>query len=137
MILFYLCSDTKSYTMNFSIENAEKYALVRVEAEKVGGIISPELKAKFVELNAQGVRNIILNMGKAKYCDSSGLSAILVGNRLCKNADGTFVVCHMNDMVTKLVKISQLESILNITPTEQEAIDYVIMDEVNREIEND
>lgn len=123
--------------MNFSIESFEKYTLVKVEAEKVGGIISPELKAKFVELNAQGVRNIVFDMGNARYCDSSGLSAILVGNRLCKNSNGTFVICHLNDMVSKLIQISQLESILNITPTQQEAIDFVMMEEVGRDLDND
>ncbi|HAQ72125.1 STAS domain-containing protein [Salibacteraceae bacterium] len=123
--------------MNFSIESFEKYTLVKVEAEKVGGIISPELKAKFVELNAQGVRNIVFDMGNARYCDSSGLSAILVGNRLCKNSNGTFVICHLNEMVSKLIQISQLESILNITPTQQEAIDFVMMEEVGRDLDND
>ena len=123
--------------MNFSIESFEKYTLVKVEAEKVGGIISPELKAKFVELNSQGVRNIVFDMGNARYCDSSGLSAILVGNRLCKNSNGTFVICHLNEMVSKLIQISQLESILNITPTQQEAIDFVMMEEVGRELDND
>ncbi|MEX2595718.1 MAG: STAS domain-containing protein [Salibacteraceae bacterium] len=123
--------------MNFSIESADKYSIVRVEADKVGGIISPELKAKFVELNTQGIKNIVFDMAKAKYCDSSGLSAILVGNRLCKNSNGTFVVCNLSDMVKKLIQISQLESILSITPTEQEAIDYLLMEEVGREIDND
>lgn len=123
--------------MNFSIESFDKYTVVRVEAEKVGGIISPELKAKFVELNAQGVRNIVFNMHKARYCDSSGLSAILVGNRLCKNSNGTFVICQLNEMVSKLIQISQLESILSITPTEQEAIDYLMMEEVGRDLDNE
>ena len=123
--------------MNFSIESFDKYTIVRVEAEKVGGIISPELKAKFVELNAQGVRNIVFNMHKARYCDSSGLSAILVGNRLCKNSYGSFVICKLNEMVSKLIQISQLESILSITPTEQEAIDFLLMEEVSRDLDND
>jgi anti-sigma B factor antagonist len=123
--------------MNFSIESFDKYTVVRVESEKVGGIISPELKAKFVELNAKGVRNIVFNMHKARYCDSSGLSAILVGNRLCKNSNGTFVICSLNEMVSKLIQISQLESILNITPTEQEGIDFLLMEEVGRELDND
>ena len=123
--------------MNFSVESFEKCTLVKVEAEKVGGIISPELKAKFVELNAQGIRNIVFDMGNARYCDSSGLSAIIVGNRLCKNSNGTFVICHLNEMVSKLIQISQLESIFNITPTQQEAVDFVMMEEVGRDLDND
>jgi anti-sigma B factor antagonist len=103
----------------------------------LGGLISPELKAKFVEVNGLGERNIILNMNNARYCDSSGLSAILVGNRLCKNSNGSFVMFGLSDMVQKLVNISQLGSILNITPTEIEAIDFLLMEEVGRELENE
>lgn len=123
--------------MNFTVEKRDKYTIIKVEAEKLGGLISPELKAKFVEVNGLGERNMILNMNNAKYCDSSGLSAILVGNRLCKNSNGSFVMCGLSDMVLKLVNISQLGSILNITPTEQEAVDFLIMEEVSREVENE
>jgi anti-sigma B factor antagonist len=123
--------------MNFSIEQHDKYTLVKVQAEKLGGVISPELKAKFVELNNNGTRNIILDMHSARYCDSSGLSAILVGNRLCRNSHGTFVLCELTDIVKKLVSISQLDSVLNITPTLKEAVDFLIMEEVGREMEND
>ena len=72
--------------MNFTITQNDNYTLVSIESEKLGGVISPELKAKFVELNGQGIKNIVLDLSNARYCDSSGLSAILVGNRLCKNA---------------------------------------------------
>lgn len=123
--------------MNFSVEVLDKYTIVTIEAEKLGGVISPELKAKFVELNAQGSRSMILNLSKARYCDSSGLSAILVGNRLCKNSHGVFVLCGLTEMVTKLVGISQLDSVLNITPTLQEAKDFLIMEEVSRELEKE
>jgi len=61
----------------------------------------------------------------------------LVGNRLCKNSNGSFVMCGLSEMVQKLVNISQLGSILNITPTEQEAIDFLMMEEVGRELENE
>lgn len=123
--------------MNFTVEKRDKYSIIKVETEKLGGLISPELKAKFVEVNGLGERNIILNMNNARYCDSSGLSAILVGNRLCKNSNGSFVMCGLSEMVQKLVNISQLGSILNITPTEKEAIDFLLMEEVGRELENE
>jgi len=50
-----------------------------------------------------------------RYCDSSGLSAILVANRLCKNSGGTFVLTGLNDAVERLITISQLDTVLNIT----------------------
>jgi anti-anti-sigma factor len=72
-------------------------------------------------LNAEGVKNIIINMQDTKYCDSSGLSAILVANRLCKNSGGMFVLTNIQDPIKKLIAISQLDSILNITPSVKEA----------------
>lgn len=123
--------------MNFTTTSKERHTVVRIDAEKLGGVISPELKALFVELNNNGVRNVLFDISNARYCDSSGLSAILVGNRLCKNSNGSFVICCVTDMVMKLVEISQLQTVLNITPTALEGEDFILMEEVGRDVEND
>ncbi|MEY3597955.1 MAG: hypothetical protein RL521_377, partial [Bacteroidota bacterium] len=68
------------------------------------------------------------------YIDSSGLSAILVANRLCRDANGTCVITGLQDAVKKLITLSQLESILKITPTVNEAIDFIYMEEIEREL---
>jgi anti-sigma B factor antagonist len=69
-----------------------------------------------------------------QFVDSSGLSALLVGNRLAKENDGTFVLTNLSPHIQKLIKISQLESILTIIPTLSEAIDYVMMEELDRDL---
>ena len=123
--------------MNFTTTSKERHTVVRIDVEKLGGVISPELKALFVELNNNGVRNVLFDISNARYCDSSGLSAILVGNRLCKNSNGSFVICCVTDMVMKLFEISQLQTVLNITPTALEGEDFILMEEVGRDVEND
>ena len=123
--------------MNFTTTSKERHTVVRIDAEKLGRVISPELKALFVELNNNGVRNVLFDMSNARYFDSSGLSAILVGNRLCENSNGSFVICCVTDMVMKLVEISQLQTVLNITPTALEGEDFILMEEVGRDVEND
>lgn len=123
--------------MNFRTEQREKYAIVSLLAEKLDGTIAPSLKSEFVMVNAGGARNIVFDLAKTRYCDSSGLSAILIGNRLCKNAGGTFVLCGIQDSVKKLITISQLDSILNITPTATEAHDFVVMTELEKDLNKD
>lgn len=118
--------------MNFRTEHKDKYAIVSLLAEKLDGTISPSLKSEFVMVNAGGSKNIIFDLSKTRYCDSSGLSAILVGNRLCKNAGGSFIICGVQDTVKKLITISQLDTILQITPTSTEAHDLVVIEEVER-----
>jgi anti-sigma B factor antagonist len=123
--------------MNFQIEKKEKYTLIKVNIEKLDNNVSPSLKSELVVLTAEGVKNIVMDLTSVRYCDSSGLSAILVANRLCKNANGSFVLCSIQEAVKKLISISQLDSILKITNTQSEAADYVVMEEVDRELGED
>src|SRR5688500_10139679 len=98
--------------MKYSIDKDEKYCIFTIKEEKLNSIIAPHLKSELVLLNAEGVRNIILDMSNVKFADSSGLSAILVANRLCQGVNGSFVIAGVNETVAKLIKISQLDSIL-------------------------
>ena len=73
-------------------------------------------------LNKNNINNIIIDMSKCKYCDSSGLSAILVANRICKDTNGKFVLCGLQTNVEKLIEIAQLDRVLSITSNEKEAL---------------
>jgi anti-sigma B factor antagonist len=108
--------------MEFKIEKLENYTLIQVLEEKLDTHIAPTLKSELVLISGNGEKNIILDLSKCRYCDSSGLSAILVANRLCKNANGVFVLTGLNDAVERLITISQLDTVLNITSSISDAI---------------
>lgn len=127
----------KSYwNMNFEIEKNDKYTLIRVKVEKLDSNIAPALKSELVVLNSDGVKNIIIDLSETRYCDSSGLSAILVANRLCKNSKGAFVLTGLQDSVKKLISISQLDTILSIASSPGEAVDMLLLEEVERGLGN-
>ena len=107
--------------MDFNIESKNNGTLIQVQTEKLDTHVAPALKSELVLVSGKGEKNIILDLQKCEYCDSSGLSAILVANRLCKNAGGTFVLCGLNDAVERLITISQLDTVLNITKTVSDA----------------
>jgi anti-anti-sigma factor len=111
--------------MNFQIEKTEKYTIIKLQCEKLDSNIAPFLKSELVILNSDGVKNIILDMALSRYSDSSGLSAILVANRLCKNSSGVLVLCNLQEPVKKLISISQLDTILSITNTLDEAKELI------------
>lgn len=120
--------------MNFTTKKYDNYSLVTITTDKLDALLSPELKADFVLINKKGDKNILLDLSHVKYCDSSGLSALLIGNRVCSESNGSFIVCGVQPMVEKLLKISQLDGILNITPTLPEAIDFLFMEELERDL---
>jgi len=107
--------------MNFIIRKEENYSCVRVVRDHLDSFVSPELKAEFVMLSSNKERNIILDLKDCNYCDSSGLSAILVGNRLCEDAGGTFIICNLSQSVEKMIKLAMLDSILQIALNLEEA----------------
>jgi len=123
--------------MKISLDKKEKYSILKLEEENLNSVIAPDVKSEFVFLRNEGVVNLIFDMSDVKYVDSSGLSAILTANRLW-NGFGTFVLTHVeHPSVQKLIEISRLETILTIIPTVQESIDYVMMEELQRELTKD
>lgn len=111
--------------MNFKKESQANYTVINSNLEKLDSSNSAELKSEFVLLNKNSVNSIVLNLEKTKYCDSSGLSAILIGNRLCKNSGGTFAICGLQANVEKMIQISQLDKVLNITKSAKEAGKFI------------
>jgi anti-anti-sigma factor len=122
--------------MKYTIDKQEKYSVLRLHEEKLDSSIAPNLKSELITLHAEGVRNIILDLGEIKYTDSSGLSALLVGNRVVQEDGGIFVLASLSDHTMKLIKISQLDSVLNILPTAEEAVDAVFMHEIEKDLKS-
>lgn len=120
--------------MKYSIDKKEQYTTFQLQEEKLDASIAPELKSELITLHAEGVQNLILNMEQVKYTDSSGLSALLVGNRIFREDGGTFVLCALSDHVMKLIKISQLDSVMTILPTIEEAVDAVFLSEIEKDL---
>jgi len=120
--------------MKFSIDKKEKYCVFKLQESKLNSLIAPKLKSEMVLLNAEGIKNIIIDLAEVQFIDSSGLSAILVGNRLSQDSEGSFVLTNINESIARLIKISQLQDVLNIIPTLPEAIDFVLMEELERDL---
>jgi anti-sigma B factor antagonist len=120
--------------MNITIDKQVKYALVTIKEPKLTSIVAPELKAEIVMLHHEATKNMIFDMSEVQYCDSSGLSAILVGYRMCRDSNGIFILAGVQDHVKKLISISQLDSMLVQIPTVNEAIDMIFMEEVEKQL---
>ncbi len=122
--------------MKYTIDKQEKYSLLRLHEDKLDSSVAPGLKSELITLHAEGVKNIVLDMAEVKYTDSSGLSALLVGNRIVQEDGGIFILTTLSEHTLKLIKISQLDSVLNIVPKVEEAIDAVFMHEIEKDLKN-
>lgn len=116
--------------MKYQADLQEKYVVLTLLEEKLDSRIAPKLKSEFLVHNAEGVRNIILDLNAVKYADSSGLSAILIGHRLCQNNKGIMILTGIQEQIEKLITISRLDEVLNVLPTQQEAVEAIFLNEL-------
>lgn len=121
--------------MKFSIDKQERYSVIIPDEENLNSAVAPQLKSEFVILANEGITNLILDLSHVKYIDSSGLSAILTARRLWSNL-GTFVVTGVeHSAVKRLVEISKVDTVLTILPTKSEAVDFIFMEELQRDMQ--
>ncbi len=121
--------------MSFNTEQRDNYTLIKFSTDKLDAIVAPDLKSELVIISKNGAKNIIIDMESVKYCDSSGLSALLIGHRVCKEGKGSFVLCSLQTAVEKLITISQLDSILNVKITSKDAVDSIFVEEIERNLD--
>jgi anti-anti-sigma factor len=120
--------------MKYTIDKQEKYCLLKLNEPKLDSTLAPTLKTELITLNAEGTQNIILDLSEVNYTDSSGLSSLLVGNRTYQQSNGIFILAALSEHTMKLIKISQLDGVLNILPTVEEAIDAALLHTIENEL---
>ncbi|MFN3997240.1 STAS domain-containing protein [Algoriphagus sp.] len=116
--------------MKYTIDKKEQYVVFAPLEEKIDSLLAPKLKSELLTIHAEGYANIVLDMSQVKYVDSSGLSALLVGDREFGRNGGIFIISGVQDHVMKLLKISMLDKKLNLVTTLEEAGEAIFMHEI-------
>ncbi len=120
--------------MKYAVDKQERFAILKPDEPAVNAELAPQLRSELYILHNEGVKNLILDLSAVDFIDSSGLSAILTGERLWQDT-GTFVVSGvLSKSVKKLIEISRIDTILKIVPTVAEAKEFVFMEEIEREL---
>jgi anti-sigma B factor antagonist len=117
--------------MKYTIDKKEQYVVFTPLEEKIDSLLAPKLKSELLTIHAEGYTNVVLDMSKVKYVDSSGLSALLVGDREFGRNGGIFIISEAQDHVMKLLKISMLDKKLNLVSSLEEAGEAVFMHEID------
>lgn len=119
--------------MNFTITQTAKYNVFNIEEKKLTAEFAPSFKAELI-LQADHKKSIICNLENVDYVDSSGLSCLLIGDRLFKENKCQFIVCHASEKALNLIKLTKLETVLTVIPTIQEAKDFILFDELQKDL---
>jgi len=94
--------------MKYEIEKNDLYYILTPKDEKIDSVVAPTLKADLITYEVEGAKNIILDLKNVKFMDSSGLSAMLVGNRTFQEKQASFIICNVNKHIEKILKTLSL-----------------------------
>lgn len=107
--------------MDITIEDQGPIKIVRVEG-RLDATTVPVLEKKLSQLIEAGHKKILVDFGRIDYLSSAGMRLLLSVTKKIKSKEGKIVMCAMNDDVMEIIKMAGFERILNIYPTEKEAI---------------
>ncbi|MEM0952061.1 MAG: STAS domain-containing protein [Cyanobacteria bacterium P01_H01_bin.74] len=95
--------------------------IVDIEALNIDFRNAEAIKSAVATLVSKGSKDIIMNLSKVSFMDSSGLSVILFCKRSCEEVNGTFGAFGLQTYVNNLVNLTNLNKTISIYQSEAEA----------------
>lgn len=109
--------------MNFEIKKVDDITIFKLNENRLDTNISGLVKGEFTMLlKVEEAQKFIIDLSQVESCDSSGLSSILVANRILNSSGGQMRLAAPSEKVYSLIKITQLERVLRVCNTLEEAI---------------
>jgi anti-anti-sigma factor len=102
--------------MQFDIRKNGTTTVLTLKERKLDSSISAELKGEFLLLCKPNVEKLVVDLADVAFCDSSGLSALLIADRKMKEHGGTVKLINVHKKVLSLLKISMLDRVFDIAP---------------------
>jgi anti-sigma B factor antagonist len=95
--------------MRFDAKKNGIATILKIHERKLDASISPELKGEFLVLCKPQLKELIIDLSEVEFCDSSGLSALLIAERKMRENGGTVKLVGLHKKVLSLIKISHLD----------------------------
>jgi anti-sigma B factor antagonist len=109
--------------MNLKTAIKDNVTILRLQDARLDNVIAADLKAQLLVLIEQGNKDILIDLAKVEFADSSGLGAILFGIRQVRPVNGHIKLVNPQSRVLGLIKIAKLDNVIEAYDDESEAIE--------------
>lgn len=104
------------------VRQSEGDAYVVELAGEIDVYTSPKVKDAITELIDQGHYNLVINLEKVRYIDSTGLGVLIGGLKRVREHGGSVSLVCTNPQIKKIFDITGLVKIFGIFDTESNAM---------------
>lgn len=122
--------------MQFKIDTKEKIVIFRLEETTLDAKMSDELESAIGNIPSLEEKNLILDLHSLESANESGLKAIFTVYDRQYQRGLSAAIARLNRTLTTALS-GAYPQMLNIVPTESEAIDMIMMEDFERELDMD
>ena len=92
--------------------------ILRVTGE-IDVYTAPKLRQQLVQLVEDGARHLVVDLSAVEFLDSTGLGVLVGGLKRMRALSGSFALVCDQERILKIFRITGLDRIFTIVPTEQ------------------
>jgi anti-sigma B factor antagonist len=108
--------------MKIQFEKNDDVTIIHPLDARMDAVSTPEFARQVMQQIDSGNKQLVLNMHKVNFVDSTGLGAIVSVFKAVA-PDGKLILTSITGMVKDLFEITRIDQVINIVETEQEAIE--------------
>ena len=123
--------------MEFKIDTRDNYVLIETLGDHLSVNMAAMLEERASKLADTGSQNFLINLESCQSADAAAFEALAVWHETCYSEGRSLVFTGMRRPVLAAVKEAQMDGAINIAPTEQEAIDIINMEILERDLFNE
>jgi len=115
-------------SLNIEEKDREGVVILKCDGRIIVGKEATTLRGSTDALSAAGRRNLVLDLAKVDYIDSTGLGALVMIANSMRKSGGNAKLLHLNRRNIELLVMTKLATVFEIFNDEQDAIDSYFPD---------
>lgn len=119
--------------MNFNVSERYNCVVIEFKGNVMGGPDAVKLNEKLHELIEEDKTNIVADLGKVKFMNSSGLGMLIGGLTTMRKAGGDLRIANASNKIESLLVITKLITVFKNFRTLEEAVESYAEEESESE----
>ncbi len=115
--------------MNYTIEKNDQYSLIKPQLTELNKDTCAKLREKVLHEAASSSKYVIVNISTVVDCNADGVRELIQLGIELQDNDGLLILTNAEDAFTRLFNKADITFI----PTDVEAVDFVFMDQLEKQ----
>ena len=108
--------------MNYSVDERYNAVVIALSGNVMGGPDGSKLHETLHELREQGKKNVVVDLRKVRFMNSSGLGMLISGLTTMRNGGGDLRLANVIDRIQSLLVITKLITVFKHYDSVEEAV---------------